>query len=586
MDSYSTDSRHLEQPGMEYGPSLDPFDSVDRTDEAANGADGAKAQVTEYTLAFDTLRQSEARFRAVWGASADAMALSDPVGTVLDANRAYLQLYGYAYEEVVGQNFAVIFPEDAKASANEQYRNIFYAREVPPPFEGEIRRKDGTLGVVESRIDFIEEDGVRVAMLSSIRDITDRIRNEAALRESEERFRQTFENAPIGMALVGLDLKPLKVNQALCRLLGYNEEELSHLSAVDITYPDDLQVDQDLAELLLRGNIPSYSIEKRYIGKGGEIIWAQLSVTLIRDDAGNILYGLAMLEDITQRKRADEERISILASEKDARVVAERAVRAQEELLSVVSHDLSNPIMVMKGVTQLLERRIAKGHLPDHEQLSRLATQFSTAIERMEGFIRDLSSSQQIEPGRALSMNPERLDLVALARQVANSHQEQTQRHQIQVVADREELFGLWDSGRLEQVLDNLVSNAIKYSPHGGAVNIAVAYEQRGKSDPAHGVKDEPQADKSHSRHAVIKVSDEGMGIPADELPFVFEWYRRATNVKGLIDGTGVGLAGALQIVEQHGGSIAVESTEGVGSTFTVLLPLRPASFRIASDLS
>jgi PAS domain S-box-containing protein len=518
----------------------------------------------------DALPESEARFRAVWGTAADAMALSDAHGTVLDVNRAYLHLYGYTYEEVVGQNFAVIFPEEFRASANEEYQQAFHSREVPPSYERMIRRKDGTLRVVDSRIDFIEEDGIRVAMLSSIRDITERKQYEEALRESEERFRQTFDNAPIGMALVGLDFKPFKVNQALCDFFGYPEAELLNLTVAELTYPEDLEADFQLAGHLLRGELPSYTIEKRYVTKSGEIIWAQLSVAAMRDKAGDILYALAMLEDITQRKAAEEERVQMLAREQAARVVAERAVRAQKELLLLVSHDLNNPIAVMKGVTQLLQRRLERGQPPDPIQLAKFMAQLKTSVERMESFIRDLSTPQDVQPGQLLSITPESVDLVALARRVADSHRQRTDRHEVWVEAVPAKLLGYWDPARLEQVLDNLISNAIKYSPRGGNVRIAVGYEDMTVGSQANGTPDNP----SDPVRAVVAVSDEGMGIPANDLPHVFEWYRRAANVQDTISGTGIGLAGARQIVEQHGGDIKVESKEGVGSTFTVLLPL------------
>jgi PAS domain S-box-containing protein len=545
------------------------------------GAEPAKSgiEIPGSAQASNALHESEALFRAIWEASADAMALSDEQGTVLDVNMAYIELYGYTYEEVVGQNFAVIFPEDFRSLANQEYQEAFHIREVPPAFERVIQRKDGTRRVVDARIDFIEEAGTRVAMLSSIRDITERIQNEEALRESEERFRQTFDNAPIGMALMGMDFKPFKVNQALCSFFGYSEAELTNLTVADLTHPDDLAADLELAEHLLKGEIPSYTIEKRYITKSGDIVWAQLSVAVMRDKAGNIIYALAMLEDITQRRGAEEERLHMLGREKAARALAERAVQAQEELISLVSHDLNNPLAVVKGATQLLQRGIDKGQPPEPAQLASFTAQIRMAVERMESFIRDLSMPQRVQPGQLLSITPKLMDLVALAQRVASSHQQRTERHQLLAETTCSELMGYWDAARLEQVLDNLISNAVKYSPEGGTINIVVGYEET----PAVGPTSEAPGALPHTPRALMAVRDEGMGIPADDLPYVFEWYRRAANVRDIITGTGIGLAGARQIIEQHGGSISVESTEGVGSTFTVLLPLNYASVPVST---
>ena len=147
------------------------------------------------------------------------------------------------------------------------------------------------------------------------------------------------------------------------------------------------------------------------------------------------------------------------------------------------------------------------------------------------------------------------MDLVALARLVASEHQQQTQRHIIQLAGERE-LIGEWDPPRLQRVLDNLLSNALKYSPDGGMVTVAI-------------IRDEDDAGDS----AILSVRDQGVGIPVADLPRIFEAFQRAHNV-ARIGGSGIGLTVALQIVAQHGGTLTVDSREGYGSTFTVRLPV------------
>jgi len=131
---------------------------------------------------------------------------------------------------------------------------------------------------------------------------------------------------------------------------------------------------------------------------------------------------------------------------------------------------------------------------------------------------------------------------------------------------------------RLERALDNLVSNAIKYSPRGGRITIEISAEQpdvEGLRATSHGRTASPRP-PTPDTNAVIIVRDEGMGIPAEDLPHIFDWFHRATNVSGRISGTGIGLATVRQTVEQHGGSITVKSVEGKGTTFTLRLPLSP----------
>jgi signal transduction histidine kinase len=175
---------------------------------------------------------------------------------------------------------------------------------------------------------------------------------------------------------------------------------------------------------------------------------------------------------------------------------------------------------------------------------------------RMTALIGELLDFGRGQAGQEIELVRRTTDLVALARQVVAEHQHYTERHTIKVEAEVPALEGLWDPARLHRVLDNLVSNAVKYSPRGGDVLVRVA----------------PDGEE----WAVLTVRDHGIGIPEDDLPDVFGWFRRAGNVTGRITGTGIGLASVALVVEQHGGSVTVESEENVGSTFTVRLPVAP----------
>ena len=157
-----------------------------------------------------------------------------------------------------------------------------------------------------------------------------------------------------------------------------------------------------------------------------------------------------------------------------------------------------------------------------------------------------------------------------LAHKVTATHQKQTKHHQLVVEASQPEVIGQWDPVRLEQVLDNLISNSIKYSPDGGEIKITVGRQKKTGGDAGAG----KQHDPNNAMEAVLTIKDYGIGIPAADIPHIFDWYRRGANVSDLIAGTGVGLAGVRQIVEQHGGRISVESIENEGATFTLVLPL------------
>jgi two-component sensor histidine kinase len=159
------------------------------------------------------------------------------------------------------------------------------------------------------------------------------------------------------------------------------------------------------------------------------------------------------------------------------------------------------------------------------------------------------------------------VDLVSLLGEVIGEYRGQSVRKRIQLAVRDESVVGLWDPWRLERVLGNLLNNAVKYSPQGGEINLTVGREQ-----------------DALGHWAVLTIVDRGLGIPADDIASVFERFHRGANVRGRIDGSGIGLAGARRIVEEHGGSLEVESQEGVGSTFTLRLPIAPASDDAAAE--
>jgi signal transduction histidine kinase len=235
--------------------------------------------------------------------------------------------------------------------------------------------------------------------------------------------------------------------------------------------------------------------------------------------------------------------------------LAREAVQGRDRLLAAVSHDLRSPLATIGGQAQLLRRAARQQRRQVPTRFSDGLSRIEATVHRMTRMIDELLDVARLELGEPLELDYSRVDLVTLVRHRLAEHQQQTERHFIQQ-AGEPRLFGEWDRARLERVLDNLLSNAIKFSPDGGVIRVAV-------------IRDEDE----EGAWAILSVRDEGVGIPADDLPRIFEHFQRAQNV-GRIGGTGVGLAVTRQIVTQHGGSVTVDSQEGHGSTFTVRLPL------------
>ena len=239
------------------------------------------------------------------------------------------------------------------------------------------------------------------------------------------------------------------------------------------------------------------------------------------------------------------------------RVRAERAERAAQEALAVrdelfalATHDLKGPLQIIALNAQVLRRQFPEGTLKPTQE-SRLEHIVRAAYRMGELIDHFLEATR----GQEQALRRERLDLRALVGTKVHAL-EASARHRFILHEEGEDLTGHWDARALERVLENLLGNAVKYSAPGTTVTVILA-EERGT--PLDGVR--------------LEVSDEGIGIPAEDLPHVFERFRRGRNVAGDVSGSGVGLASARRMVELHGGTIHVESREGHGTTFTVRLP-------------
>jgi len=209
-----------------------------------------------------------------------------------------------------------------------------------------------------------------------------------------------------------------------------------------------------------------------------------------------------------------------------------------------------------------MQRRVDRTAIPDGEWFRDGLTDIDNQTNRMSGQIDELLDLSRFGRAEPVELRRRPTDLVRVVRRVAAEQQKLSNRHQIRIEPSVPQITGQWDPERIERVVANLLGNALKYSPSGGEITVRISRERTtGLGDCA-----------------VLTVQDQGLGIPPDDLPFVFDQYRRGSNVTGRIAGSGIGLAGVRRIVEEHGGSIVAESEEGKGSCFTVRLPLEPLS--------
>ena len=278
--------------------------------------------ITQRREAEEALRQSEERFRNVFDKSPLGIALVDPNYRFVSVNAALCRMVGYSEEELVGSSpLEFTHPDDREAAS--RFEQSLVKREISfYKMEKRFVKRNGEIIWTTLTASALRDgEGRLLYVLGMLEDITARRQAEDAVRESEERFRNVFEKSPLGLALIQPDYRLSKVNASLCRMSGYSESELTGMSPFDITFPEDRERTLVLARRLFDGEIPSYQVEKRYVKKNGEIMWATMSATVVRDGQGRMLYGLGALQDITERKHAQE---ALLRSEERFRGLIEQ----------------------------------------------------------------------------------------------------------------------------------------------------------------------------------------------------------------------------------------------------------------------
>ncbi len=360
----------------------------------------------------------------------------------------------------------------------------------------------------------------------------------AALRESEQRFRATFQNAAVGIAHVGTDRAWLHVNDRVCEIVGYSREELTARTLDDLTHPDDVAADTGLFDAMLRGERSGYQIEQRYLHKDGRVVWVLLTNALQRDDLGQPMYSICVIQDITARKTAEK--------------ALRESDRAKDEFLALLGHELRNPLAPLRTGLEILKQAPRNPEL-----LENLLPIMNRQLSHLVRLVDDLLDISRISRG-VIELQLAALDLKApiqaAIEQVRSLVEER--RHQLRVNLSDEPMQVIGDLERLTQVFANLLGNAAKFMDPGGTIRVT---------------------SEARDGEAVVRVRDVGYGIAPERIDTLFTLFsrppdRRDTKGGG---GLGIGLALSRRLIEMHGGSLEAQSEgPGRGSEFIVRLPL------------
>jgi PAS domain S-box-containing protein len=513
--------------------------------------------------------------------SLDLFCILRPDGYFQMLNPVWEKLLGWTQKELRSQPWIeFVHPDDVDVSLGANTR---CDREDVVEYENRYRHKDGSYRWLSWRVSK-EQDGLFYAIVKDITEckvveevwqntlsqlekkidertqelklmnerlsaeIAEHQKTVLALRQSQERYRAIVENQTELICRFQPDDTITFVNDAYCRYFNKPRESLIGQKFLPEMPPEDRKlITQNFRSLSLEQ--PTNTYEHQIILPSGEIRWQQWSDKALFDEDGNFIECQAVGRDITQLKQAEAEIRKALEKEREL-----SELRAS--FVSMVSHEFRTPLTTIQSSAELLERYSDK--LPPEKKQNHFI-RIQTAVRRMTQLLEDVLTIGKAEAGKLL-FNPKSLDLVAFCCQIVESmqslviyqHVNANPQHTLSFTVHGDCTIAQMDENLLEHILTNLLSNAIKYSPAGGVVKFDLV---------------------CNSSSAVFRIQDSGIGILKEDLEKLFDSFGRASNV-GTIQGTGLGLAIVKRCVDLHGGKIAVESELGVGTTFTVTLPL------------
>jgi PAS domain S-box-containing protein len=490
------------------------------------------------------LHESAERFRLMVGSITDyAIFVLSPEGRVESWNTGAETIKGYHTHEIIGRHFSVFYPPEDAAAGKPQKLLRAAARDGRVEDEGWRVKKDGTQFWANVVITAFRDPSGRLEGFTKVtRDLTARRNTEEALRLSEERFRLLVESVK-DYAIFMLDPTGhiATWNQGAARLKGYRPEEVIGQHFSKFYLPEEAASGKFERELQIAVTEGKFEEEGWRVRKDGTRFWANVVIEPMRD-ANDVLLGFAKVtRDLTERRAADEERLRLAQ--------AEEAVRLRDEFLSIASHELRTPL---SAVQLQLQSLLLKAQTLDEKTRRKVERAFKGGA-RLTDLIETLLDVSRIATGRfSLSFN--RFDLVKSVEEVMERFREQAIKENCEMTLRAQgPLWGDWDQLRVEQVVTNLLANAMKYAA-GTPIGVTV---------------------KAEGDNVFVIVSDQGPGIPESERARIFGRFERASSMRHY-GGLGLGLYVAHQIVEAHGGSISVEGVKPHGARFIVSLPRAP----------
>ena len=503
----------------------------------------------------------------------DAVYWMDPSGRFLNVNATACQTLGYSRKELLSMGVADIDPNLPDGVPPEMSQATKKAGLVR--LETEHRTKDGHIFPCEVTVIYIEYKG-KDYHCSFVRDITERKKTEEELRESDERYRIVSQQMPDALLLseiIDKNSPPIirDANETACKMYGYTRDELKGQPISILTDAESLKLVYGHVKDLLKGKKLHFEIT--CLRKNGSAFPVDVLATAIKLKGKNMI--ISIVRDITERKRAEEE----LAKHRDhleklveeqtgdiraAKEAAETANKAKSEFLTNMSHELRTPLHQIIGFADL---GIVRGDNLSREKQLLYFSNIKNSGYSMLHLVEDLMDLSRLDSGR-MNFNIQKNDLQEIVKTESMKIEKQLEEHSLTLDVTPPEIktTAIFDARCILQVMNNLFSNAIKFSPDGKTITVSFGPESL------------PGGDGSPEPIPAIAVTvrDEGLGIPANELETIFDKFTQSSKTITGTGGRGLGLAICKEIVTAHSGVITAENHPDGGALFKVILPIEP----------
>ncbi len=470
----------------------------------------------------------------------------DTENRFIRVNKLIADAHGVGKQELKGKNLFELYNREVAQAYWDDDLAVIKSGVPKVDIEEPWETEKGIKWVNTNKLPFINEDGNVIGIIGFSTDITDRKIAELNLKESEARFRSTFEQAGVGIAHCEIDGSFIQINQRFCDILKYSKDELLCHKFQDITHPDDLEEDLSNANQLLRSEIEKFSMEKRYICKDGSIVWVNLTVSLLYKTSVEQNYFLAVINDITKKKEAEK-----LIIEENKKLAELNLIK--KNLITRISHELKTPLSSIHGASHILLSFHKDAMNTDILKLSEIIFKGSQRLKRLVEDLLDISMLDH----DVVYLDKKNTDLLELLHNcVVETGYLIKERDHILRLETPDHCYFKVDELRLVQVIINLLTNAIKNTPPNG--NIVLGLEE-------------------NSAFLDFFVEDNGVGLTTEEKQRLFMKFgkieRFGQNMDVNIEGSGLGLYISKEIVELHGGEILVESEgRNKGAKFTIRL--------------